>query len=184
MRIKEIELVFENCEVITIPGKYIGRFYVGNIRKSLSRIAVNSTRMFETARKIVIEIHKDAEVPNRPFGTEDENDNSTFDRILKCNDITDIEITLEDAYGKEKEEHYVFYTDWIGDSEYKNEGQKSKRSELGHLYILITRKNKKEGYFDKVFPPEEINDKEYMDFHFKMLNIGNMKIEELADANG
>lgn len=183
MRIKEIELIFENCEVITIPGKYIGRFYVGNIRKSLSRIAVNSTRMYETAKKIVIEIHKDAETQNRPFGTE--GDDSTFDRILKWNDITSIEITLEDAYNKEnKEEHYVFYTDWIGDSEYENEGQKSKRSELGHLYIVITKKNKKEGYFDKIFPPEEINDKEYINFHFKMLNIGNMKIEELADANG
>lgn len=183
MRIKEIELVFENCEVITIPGKYIGRFYVGNIRKSLSRIAVNSTRMYETAKKIVIEIHKDAETQNRPFGTED--DDSTFDRILKWNDITSIEITLEDAYNKEnKEEHYVFYTDWIGDSEYENEGQKSKRSELGHLYIVITKKNKKEGHFDKIFPPKEINDKEYINFHFKMLNIGNMNVEEHADANG
>ena len=143
MRIKEIELVFENCEVITIPGKYIGRFYVGNICKSLSRIAVNSTRMYETAKKIVIEIHKDAETQNRQFGTE--GDDSTFDRILKWNDITSIEITLEDAYNKEnKEEHYVFCTDWIGDSEYENKGQKSKRSELGHLYIVITKKNKKE----------------------------------------
>ena len=41
MRLKYIELTLENCEVVTIDGKYIGDFLVDDISTSISRLACN-----------------------------------------------------------------------------------------------------------------------------------------------
>lgn len=38
--IHHIELTFENCEVIKIPGKYIGEFCIDNIHTKIERVAI------------------------------------------------------------------------------------------------------------------------------------------------
>ena len=35
MQVKSIELIFENCEFMTIPANIIGEFIVDDIKKSL-----------------------------------------------------------------------------------------------------------------------------------------------------
>ena len=60
MRIKYIELTLENCEVVTIDGKYIGDFLVDDISTSISRLACNWVGKVDWAGLVAIEIHKDA----------------------------------------------------------------------------------------------------------------------------
>ena len=42
MKLKNITLVFENCDSITIDGKYVGEFIVDDIHTSIERIACNA----------------------------------------------------------------------------------------------------------------------------------------------
>ena len=44
MVLKQITFYFENCEYITIDGKYIGEFLADKISASVSRVTVDSVR--------------------------------------------------------------------------------------------------------------------------------------------
>ena len=101
MKLKEISFVMENCEAITISGKYIGHFIVDKIEKGIYRLASNHIGKTKTANRIVIEIHKNANREDYVFGSENLGKQFTFDR-LKQGDITQIEFILEDEEGNEK----------------------------------------------------------------------------------
>lgn len=180
MKLKYIEFVFENCDCIKIEGKYIGDFLVDNLSTSVKRIACNSIDKVKIANTIVIEIHKDANKGRYQFDQEDIDDfqQMIFDRLTKYNDITSIQFELEETYIEEGQapciEHYDYYVDWTGDSEYTNEAQKTYLSKMGNLYLVIADGKKMEDFFDL----EKIEDDEYMDFHFRMCNIGDRYINE------
>lgn len=164
MKIKEISFVMENCEVITIDGKYIGQFIVDKIEKGFYRLAVNYVGKTKTANRIVVEIHKNANREDYIFGNENFERQFIFDR-LERGDITHIEFVLEDEDGCE---NLSFSTDWHGESDYINLAQKTYRSKCHHLYLVIEEGKDVEYYFDK----EEIDEESYMNFYFDMMNVG------------
>ena len=71
MRLKEIELQFENCEYVTINGKYVGEFLVDDIKKSFSRLGCNSIDEIDECAKFMIEFSDDANKIANAVGSSD-----------------------------------------------------------------------------------------------------------------
>ena len=171
MKLKEITFILENCDSITIDGKYVGDFLVEDIRTSVSRIACNAINKMDIAYTFAIEIHKDANKERYPFGFIEDKE-LTFNRLVAYDDITSIDFKLIEDYVEEGQEpiieHYHYYIHWTGESDYVNESQKSYISNVGNLYIVIADGKNIEDFFDK----EAIDDEEEMDFHCSMCDIG------------
>ena len=170
MKVKYLDLVFENCEYIRIDGKYIGAFLVDDIHTYIARIACNAIEKIETCHTFAVEIHKDADRKYNSFGRESKE--TAFKRIIDWDDITHVDFVLEETYVKDSEtpetEKYSYEVCWTGESDMENTSQTSYISEPGHMYIVISDKNKFEDIFDK----EDINDVEYVDFHMHMCDVG------------
>lgn len=64
--IKEIELVFENCQTMTFKAEQIKNIHIGNISQQVNRIAANAIAMLIYSDDVMIDIEK-----STPF-TEDE----------------------------------------------------------------------------------------------------------------
>ena len=170
MKLKNITFVLENCDCITIDGKYIGDFLVEDIRTSIQRIACNAIMKMDIVHTFAIEIHKDANKERCPFGFEEDKE-LTFDR-LAYDDVTQIEFELVDDYVEEGQEpiieHYHYFIHWVGDSDYTNEAQKSYISNVGNLYMVIADGKTIENFFYK----EQIDDDDHMEFVYSMYDIG------------
>lgn len=182
MRLKCIELTLENCEVITIDGKYVGYFLVDDISTSISKLVSNWVGKVDWAGLVAIEIHKDA---NEEYYFPDGNKGNTFSRLMTWNDITHIDICLEDEDAEDdsaKSHIYSYAISWGDDDEEENKNQESYMSDLGNLYIYINNKKSSDnkGIFD-FFDKEAINDKDYSHFRFLMCSIG--KDEEEVNGN-
>ena len=171
MKLKEITLHLENCDHITIDGKYIGDFHVDKIKTSISRIASNAICKMEVANVFAIEIHKDADKIYNEHGM-DRYVTTVFKRLNQRRDITQIDFTLVENHpekGQEpKTEHYEYYVRWCGEDYNENDAQINYVSDVGHLYIVIEKNGKIDDYFNK----EEINDMEWMDCKFDMYHVG------------
>lgn len=171
MKLKEITFVLENCDHITIDGKYVGDFVVDDIHTSIRRLACNAIDKMDVAYTFAIEIHKDANKERCAFG-QDEWKEMTFDRLLSYNDITSIQFELFDDYVEDGEEpiteHYDYFIHWLGEDSDENDAQKSYVSKVGNLYIVIANGKDIENFFDK----ESIDDSDHMDFVCSMYNIG------------
>lgn len=151
MKLGAVEFVFENCEVMNIPGKYFSDFYIDNINTYFKRIAANAIEKIDEAGTIVLSIHKDADKEYHSFGLSDYK-MTKFDRILAYNDITFIRFFLD---GKK----YFYRIKWDDDMMSENLNQTSQKSRFGHLYLVISDNaltNMKEH-----FPEEMINDEDY-----------------------
>lgn len=174
LKLTYIEFVFENCDSIKIEGKYIGDFLVDNLTTSIKRIACNSIEKMDVANTVAIEIHKDANKERYQFGQSNIEyfKEMTFDRLKSYEDITSIQFELEEDYVEEgqspRREYHDYYVSWTGDNEYVNEDQKTYLSKSGNLYIVIADKKNIEDFFYL----EDIEDEEYVDFHFDMLDVG------------
>lgn len=164
MKLKEITFTLENCETITVDGKYVGHFIIDNIEKGFYRIAVNCIKKTQNANRVVLEIHKNANREEHIFGSENLDKQFIFNR-LKYGDITYVDFIIEDGDGCME---YSFAVDWCGESEYINEAQKTYESECGHLYLVIEDGKTIDDYFDK----EKNNEPSYMDFRFDMMDVG------------
>ena len=175
MKLNYITFVFENCDEITIDGKYIGDFLVDDIHTYFSRIACNSINKREVVHTFAIEIHKDANKERYQFDQTDYEDwkQLTFDR-LKANDITHIEFELEESYVEDGEtsikEQYNYAINYSEDENlfYENKSQKSYISKDGNFYIVVSEDKNIEDFFNK----EWIDDSSGMDFHFEMMDVG------------
>ena len=171
MKLKEITFQLENCDYITIDGKYIGDFLVGDIRTSIKRIACNAIDKMDVVHTFAIEIHKDANKERCAFGQKEWKE-TTFNRLISYNDITSIQFELFDDYvedGREPiTEHYDYLIHWTGENSQENDAQKSYVSEVGNLYIVISDGKDIEDFFYK----ESIDDNDYMDFVCSMYGIG------------
>ena len=179
MILDKITFILENCDSVTIDGKYIGSFNVEDIRTTISRVACNAIMKMECAHTFFVEIHKDADEKYFEFGQNDSRfEQEKFKRLL-VDDITAIEFDLVDQYAKEGEEprreHYDYYVEWTGDNDYVNASSHSFISDLGHLYIFIGPEEKYSEFIDK----DVLNDKDAIDFKFKMYGIGNENYKEL-----
>ena len=180
MILKRITFVLENCDCITIDGKYIGDFLVEDIRTSIQRIACNAINKMDVAHTFAIEIHKDANKVRHLFGCEEDKE-LTFDRFTSYNDITQIELELTNDYVEEGQEpiveHYHYYIHWVGDDDYVNEAQKSYISNVGNLYIVVADGKNIEDFFYK----EQIDNHDHMDFVCSMYDIGDKYSERTYD---
>lgn len=183
MLLKQIELIMENCEVITIDGRYIGRFDVSNIERYISRMAVNAIDEREVCHHFAIEIHKDANKLYAPFEIEDEAwEEKLFERLTKFHDITGIDFILYDPY-KIDEKSYSFgicYDDGMEDDciGADNIYQSSYISKAGHLYILIddskNGEDKQKSQGSELIIErfgDDIDDPESMDRYFQLLDV-------------
>lgn len=167
MKLTKINFIFENCDCLEVDGKYIGHFLVDNIKTTIQRIAINSIKELNIADLFVIEIHKNANKERYQFDIVDfKRKQMAFDR-LASSDITKIVFEIETQYnnGTSESKKYNYYVNWSGESDYYNESQKAYLSELGNLYIVISKDKTIEDFFNK----EDLNNKEYCDFHFNML---------------
>lgn len=162
MNLKEITFIFENCDSITVSGKYIGEFWLSKMKECFGRLAVNHFGSFKVCEQMIIEIHRDADrvrhVFDSPFPY---NPHSVFER-LSAGDITSVDAVLENG------ETVSCSVPWNPDDEYTNSWQVSKISKAGHLYISIGEKSN----FDEVFPSEEIDDIDTAAFRMDMMGIG------------
>jgi hypothetical protein len=173
--ISRIELGFENCEAITIDGKYIGDFDVFNIHTDINRMGCNYIGKIQSCDSFIIEIYRDANTINRPFGIEDEFGVKTFERILMYNDITSITV-----YYDEKDENHndietsnsdCIYAPYQSEDDDQlgspNIYQSTYINSFGDLYIVIDKEKK---IFD-LFNEKEINDSYGLNFKFRMYDI-------------
>lgn len=156
--IKKIELCFENCELVTIDGKYIGEFNIDNIQRSIRRVACNYIQDALTCDHFSISIHREA---NKETDGGLFNDTLKLNRIQKYNDIVSVCVYLNEDTEDERVER--IYVKWR-DSDCDNEYQKSYMNDSGDLFIVIDKNSSLEDSFDL----DEINDKADMDFVWSM----------------
>lgn len=140
MRLESITLVLENCDWITIDGKYIKRFFVEDVKMSIRRTAINSIDKIEKVHHFAMEIDKNANIDRYAFEQEhDDFKEKLFDRLLEYDDITQIEFNLVGNLDENYREHHHYYLAWESDDENNNAAQKSRLDEHGNLYILVDK---------------------------------------------
>lgn len=179
MVLDKITFAFENCDSLTIDGKYIGEFDVEDIRTTINRVACNAIMKMECTHTFFVEVHKDANGKYYEFEQEDTHfEQEKFKRLL-MNDIAAIEFDLVDERveeGKEpRREHYDYYVEWTG-GDYVNASSHSFISDLGHLYIFIGSEEKYNDFVNK----NTLNDEKNINFKFKMYGIGDENHKKLT----
>lgn len=150
-KVKEIELVLENCEYIKVPTKHLANLIIEDIDISIRRNAINSIDKLQTANSILIEIIKPETIKTLGlFNEDDEESLSCSKRLIQHEDITSVEVIYDDG---SKEE---FFVDWNWDNEYINSYQDTQLANNGHLHVLINRKKSLKEYLD-----DSSNEKNY-----------------------
>ena len=133
MKVESINIILENCEVIGINRQYVGAFYITDIKRTISRLAMNSISDTINSDEIFIQVSSKANDVSAYLTTWGDNTTKPFDRIRQHNDITAIEIVWEN-----KTNEYI-YVDWGGNSDYTNSNQTSAINETtGDLYIAVS----------------------------------------------
>lgn len=160
--IKKIEIILENCEVVTVEGKHIGDFSCNNIEYSINRMGYNYIGETYTCKDFSMSIHKDCALNDKEewsFGTLDGKRNP----LKRINDYKDI-ASIYIYFTNDKKDAKQIYVEWGGDNECINEYQKSYINRLGDLFIVISKDLKLEDVFDL----EEIEDEDFMGFTWDM----------------
>lgn len=157
MNIKKIEFILENCEVITIDGRFIGDFDLDNI-KTKEKMTI--------AKDVAIEISSLAneETSSVILGIVTNETFKPFDRLTEHSDVTGIEVYFDDDT---IEYYYVDYQEENGFLGANNLNQHTYLSSLGNLYLVISEKNAIEDYWNI----RKINDENAMYFKFSTYNI-------------
>ena len=173
MRLKTVTFVLENCEMITMDGKYIGDFLVDDIHSNITRIACNAIEKTDIADTVAIEIHKNADANRDTF--DEDSGTTTFKRLMRWDDVTQIEFELEEQYAEGNQipcvEHYHYFVNWTGDDDMENEAQTTYLSAEGNLYLVIAANKSIEDFFNL----KAINDSESMCFHWEMYDMDTLE---------
>ena len=100
---KEIRILLENCDSITIDGQHIQFLDMEHINKVSPDVNIicQTTGQLCTADKVTLILSKGANLPHREFGVFDET--TVFKRLMKRRDIVSLTIVYED--GKEVTYH-------------------------------------------------------------------------------
>ena len=161
MNLDKIAFVLENCDVIEVPGKYVGECWAEITKTRIGRISSNAYGEGQSCGSFVLELYRGAERVRHPFDDPSILSTHTVFERLSFGDITSICMTVG---GEEKR----FTVPWRSDDGVENRYQTSKVGKSGHLYITISEKS----IFDEVFLAEVIDDVEIVDFHMDKLNVG------------
>ena len=153
--IKEIEIIFENCESIILPQKVLGQCYLSDIKTEFCRTG-NIISKIVYANEVALEIYfPEAEELGNKSPLFNEN-NTIFERLMRYNDITNINIIYED---ENRERYTVDYDETNPTLGVPNSNQKTIISQCGNLYIVINKNKDIKDYFDL----EGINNKKLIE---------------------
>lgn len=96
---KELRILLENCDTITVDGKDVKLLDMEHISKLPQDINIvcQTTREMCTTERVTLILSKDANLPHREFGVFDET--AVFERLMKRSDIVALTIVYDD--GKE-----------------------------------------------------------------------------------
>ncbi len=140
--IKEITIIFENCDAITFDTKDIGIMFFDDIKTEIARTARNSIQELNTAAEIAIELYAfKINSSYSPFNEFEEMPIAS--RIVEGNDIVSFVCKYEDNSTK------TIYAPW-GLCTQINEYQSQAIGSNGNLYIVIS----KEKVVSDIFSPE------------------------------
>lgn len=153
--VKKIDIVFENVDYITFDKSDIGQFIISDIRENVYRAGCNAIIKTKSASLIAFEIKARANVKHNAFDIEtDDKQETTFERIENCHDITSIEIFYNNG------EKDTIIVNWNENSnQYINKNQKTYISKNGNLYCVISEDKP----LNKVFNINDINRENYND---------------------
>lgn len=166
MVLEKIDFILENCEVISIDGKYVNTFLVDDISHYFSRVGMNCIMKIKRANTFAIEIHKNADEDYCSFGLRDFKQKK-FKRLIDYPDITQIRFILDG-------EEYLYYLDWNDEaSSCYNSYQSCYLTDEGHLYISVA---KDKTIYD-FFPQDYLLDNEAINDSFSLCDIEDNKTE-------
>lgn len=134
--LKELEIVFENCDSVVISGDYINNLYLGDIVESIRIFHSKEVDNYRTAKDVYICISLKLKREN--FLTEFKE--NAWKRLVKGKDITQIHLIYSDD-SKES-----FFVDWNEESEFSNIYQIVTFDRLS-LKITISRHNRNKDLF-------------------------------------
>ena len=143
--VHSIDIVFENCERITLDAGDIGFIAIGAVKPFIKRVGCNSILEMNIVEEVAFELFSSciSRLYN-PFGLSNQY-KIIRERLLEHNDITQLVIHYEDNSSAE------FYVNWNGDME--NNYQKSIVGKNGNFYLVISEYKNIIDYF-----PSEITD--------------------------
>lgn len=133
--IKRVDMVLENCEVLSVDGKYIADFNCEDITYSIRRTACNCIEEVYSCKNFSMSIHRDCALDEKANGTLSickDAVNNPLKRILEYPDITSIYIYFANGHSKR------IYLPWSEEDEYENKCQKSYMNKFGDLFIVVS----------------------------------------------
>lgn len=133
--IKSVELGFENCEVLSVPVKFIGWLELNEVKVKNHMVKTNGIEFRETKEisKFVLVINRGFEAERGAFLT-NWSIEKPLTRIISYNDVTSVKINYTDETSED------FYVKYVGTSEAyfaENVLQKSKRNSYGDVFLTI-----------------------------------------------
>lgn len=136
-KLKEIEILFENCEYCIIPAKYIENFSLDSISSSIRYSKFNGIHEFQNYN-LVLQLEDDYIRSHYPqFNKDLINDNTTIFSRIRDKDIVSIRLVFSNS--KIFPEYYV---PWDDSNEYINEYQTISSTENSTI-IRVCEDNKK-----------------------------------------
>lgn len=168
--LKKLGILFENCEIAEIDGKYIGEIDIDDIVKSVTRTASNSIEKITSCKHFSVNINRRAD-NLKNLGTVSEYE-SFFERFM-YRDIVAVSVLFDSDKGKsldDKKWIFVPYEESETQSDIErifsayNTYMTVKKNDFGDLHICIDEKVTA----DDIFPDEEYNEKEYVDYMWEM----------------
>lgn len=100
---KELRILLENCDTITVDSKdvkFLDMEHISKLPQDINIVCQTTREMCTTDRATLI-LSKDANLPHREFGVFDET--TVFERLMRRGDIVALTIVYED--GKEVTYH-------------------------------------------------------------------------------
>lgn len=132
-KIKSINIVFENLEVVVVPVDYISVFVINDISENF--VYTNTTLCYFSCKKLHMRIKNefDMTLVDEIYG-----ERNSFQRIINFNDIVAVEIIFENDVSE------TVYVDWWDMCEYENLNQSTEILSDGSLSISIEDENNEE----------------------------------------
>ena len=140
-KIKEIEFLFENFDLVTFKANQVKYAHISDIYEEIY-IADNRITCNKTADCCEICLFPKADIPITSFVA---NPISAFKRLKSSNDITQITFSYTDGYTE------TIHPYWTGMEEFENEAQGCIEKKNGSLIVYIIRgKKKRQSYISRV----------------------------------
>lgn len=145
-KVQSITLMFKNCESITIPLKYVGYFFIGDIKTNLKVVAHGCIEKRDTAKEFFIEIFGEANTKYDGFYNCE-----LFERLYLYQDLYMVNVTYDDGT-----QQYISL-DYLGTKKNAHEGVRISR--LGNIYICVCAKKCLDDYVleKDINNPQEVN---------------------------